>query len=186
MDYFASYTIDDPVTQHRERLPVGVRVDEDDGSHDTVFVNAEITSCEEGEVPQLVAHVRVRRVMISKIIDERRSVFRSMDQIDQLEHDVYAAVWDEDSGMYKFDDASCGDLLIFEAMHLREGVALRGFNINKILDDMIYQLGGGSALAVFEETYAAFAQFNVEACDYLEGVGYVHVLARAGLDIQDR
>lgn len=186
MEYFASYAFVDPVTGESVRLPVGVSVDDDEGYHDTIFVHAEIFASEEGETDTPVASVQIRRVMVGKIIDERRSVFQSMDQIDQFEYEVFEAVWDRESGGYRFDDAMLGDLLIFEHMQLVEGFALREFNINKILDDMVCQVGGGAAVALFVESYANFTRFNSEACEYLEDIGYVRVTTHTGLDVERR
>jgi len=179
--YFASYTICDPITGNPARLPVGALVDADGGYDDTVFLNVDFFSSDEDGDLQ-VASLRVRRVMVDKIINESRSVFVSMDQIDQLEHEAWAAVWDPDSDHYRFEDAMFGDLLIFEDMHLIEGAVLWRFNVNKILDDIVNHVAGGAAVAVFAESYASLTAFNVDACEYLEGVGYARVLSKGGLE----
>ena len=59
---------------------------------------------------------------------------------------------------------------------------LYDFDINKILDDMTYQVGD-PALLVFLESYGNFTHFNVGACERLEGIGYAKSTALTGLAV---
>ena len=127
--YYATYKfaeLDDSAV----KLPVGLPVSEDEGYSDTLFVHVEIFREIEvdGVEPELVASTCVRRILISKIIDEGRSVYDSMDQIDQFEFNIFEAVWNDDEGHYRLEEAMCGDLLIFQHMHVEE-TSLPGFNV---------------------------------------------------------
>jgi hypothetical protein len=178
MEYFVDYQIQDPVTGEDMRFPVGLPVG--DAECDTLFYFVRIFAGSEEE-DSLVGALRVRRVLVTKIVNEERSVFEAMDQHDQLECDVYTAVFDPANEYYKFDEAMCGDLVIFEHLALVENApVLHNFNINKILDDILYQVGDAS-LAVYLESYGDFTHFNIDGCEHLPGVGYARVLAYGGL-----
>lgn len=174
MEYFATYRI--------PRLPIGTPVRRTDPYTDTVFVEADILGMTDGEEEVCVGKLGIRRVMLPKIINEHRSLFEAMDSIDQLQHEIYAAVWDYDQDTWTIDDAiGVGELLIFGPIEFAERASLHGFDVNKILDDMVYHVSGDAAVVVFLEDYAALTHFNFERCKHLEGIGYALATARGGL-----
>lgn len=176
MGYCASYNLRGP-------RPVGVPLQATDSEWDTLFYRVRIFKMdrEDPEEAPPVATLRVRRVLISKIVNEGRSVFESMDQIDQLQHDIYCEVWDEQSGGFRFEDSGCGDLLVFEDVEFAEAAMLPDFDINAILDDIAYDVGGGDGLCVFVESYGDLVRFNVEYCERLRGIGYALPASWSGL-----
>ena len=108
-------------------------------------------------------------------------MLEAMDQIDGREYQICLAVWDEEQVEYKNVEALLGDLVIFEEMEIADGVLLPGFDINKILDDMVCHVTGDCGLVVYDESYANFTHFNVEACFRLEGIGYARPGCYKGL-----
>ncbi len=56
--------------------------------------------------------------------------------------------------------------------HFVDGVVLHGFDINRILDDMTYQVCGDPGLIVYVESYGQLVHFNADACIYSKDVGY--------------
>lgn len=180
MHYYAEYSI---TAGGDRRIPIGAPPDELEGALDTLFYEIGLLRWDaEHEDYECCGNLRARRVLISKIIDEGRSVFMSMDQVDQIQHDVYAAVWDEERDSFGDPDADCGDLIIFEDVHL-EGGFLPGLDINRILDDAVYHMGG-AALVVYLQPYASLTHFNLEACSWLEGIGYARPTSLVGLAVE--
>jgi hypothetical protein len=178
MDYFASYTI---TGCFDEKLFIGE--DPVDSEQDTIFILAQIfNDCEPDSKP--IGAIEIRRVLISRLINERRSISAAMDCVDQWEHDVWYAVFDHKTGYYndRIKDAGVGDLLIFGDMQLAESAVLRDFNINKILDDIVYHVGDASVV-VFPESYADFTHFNAEACEFFSDIGYAKATATIGLAV---
>ena len=182
MSFYATYSIGEPMELDGGGIAVGIPRDGDEGFWDTIFYHARIFRQDDEEKPELVGSVRIRRVLISKIINEGRSVYLAMDQVDQYEYEIFEAVWNEGQNDYKEElDAPFGDLIIFEPLGIVEGTVLHGFDINMILDDMAYHVGGNHGLIYFDLSYADFVQFNIDACTYLPKVGYVRSTHYPGL-----
>lgn len=184
--YYATYSMGEVVSED-PLIPVGGRREDEEGFWDTLFYHVRLSMSDPEDEARHVGDLRIRRVQISKIVNERRSVFESMDQIDSFEHEIYEAVWDDEMGGFKENfEAMCGDLVIFEDLTLKEGAVLPGFDINKILDDMAYHVGGDSGMVVYAESYANFTRFNLDACHTLEGVGFARASTMAGLSVERR
>jgi hypothetical protein len=177
--YYATYVLCEP------RQPVGVPVELSDPTLDTLRYYVELLAGEmfEPEAAVPIGSLHARRVLISRILEEGRSVLESMDAIDQLQHDIYAAVWHEEEDRYKDGDALSSDLVIFEPLEVLDGVGLLDFDVNRVLDDLTYQLAGGAGLAVYDASYARFTRFNIGACNAIPGVGYVRPGSHHGLGI---
>ena len=177
MDYYATYTRDEP-------LPVGAAPGGASAEDvDTLIYDVKIFAHDLGglddealdppDARPYIARLRFRRAMISKVYNSGRSVPEAMDVIDQLQWDIFQAVWDFQTDEYKLEEtAIAGDLKIFEPMILRS-TFLPDFDINRILDDINHHVGGTDGLVVFTEEYADFVHFNADRCQHIEGVGYV-------------
>ena len=123
MNYYAMYSIGALLTGEG-CLPVGEGGNPTEAVYDTLLYEASlfVDSDDEMDWRDLVGTVRIRRVLVSKIIKEGGNVAESMDQVDQLEQDICTAVWNEELRSYRYPEARCGDLILFQDLPLSDAV----------------------------------------------------------------
>ena len=151
----------------------------------TLFYHGELSIVGDSD-DEGIGSLRISRIMLGRALENGVDFFSVSDCVDQYQHDAFQAVWDFDEDHFREGVGEMfGDLILIEPLVLREGLVLRRFDINQVLDDVVGHVGGG-AVAVFDEEYASFVHFNAEKCTYLAGVGYARDLSYTGLAVESR
>ncbi len=181
--FYAKYQVGTSYSGNNQLVPIGESPADYSPYSQTLFYEVQLFSddADDLEKDHEIGTIYVRRILLGKVVNQRRSVWEALDCVDQLQADVGMAVWDIEEDEYRMKDAMFGDLVIFEEIEILGRIGLHGFDINAVLDDVEGHVCSDIGVTVYLEPFADLVHFNSQACEPIPGIGYARSRTTRGL-----